>query len=201
MTLDRDTLTQLYTLQQLSDRAIGELLDVPAHQVYLTRRALGIPSRPRGHNLTGGQRPAIDYGTWRGKSRDAATRAKISAAAQQQVSRPSGQFHPMFGRTGCANPNYKHGRSPERQRVYSSYAWRVVIEYVYGRDGGECQRCGGAIEHQHKNQHHHHLAGWEDFPERRIDPENVVLMCRPCHEWIHSAQNTARHFLIGVQES
>jgi hypothetical protein len=31
--------------------------------------------------------------------------------------------------------------------------------------------------------------------------DNIVLMCRKCHEWIHSKQNIDRHFLIDVKES
>lgn len=198
---DRSYLEQKYTAEQLSDRQIADLLGCRPHQVYLARKALGIPSRPRGHNLTGSRRPAIDYATMRGKSHAPETRAKISAAAQAQVSRPSGQFHPMFGRTGEANPNYKHGNSPERQRLYSTYEWRVVIEFVYVRDGGECQRCGAAIPEQHKQRHHHHILSFAGFPAERLNPDNVVLLCRQCHEWVHSAQNESRHFLGGARES
>jgi hypothetical protein len=202
MDLNKQTLEELYLQQELSDRQIAERLNVPYHRIRFARKALGIPSRPRGHNLTGDKRPAFDQGSiWRGKTRPAATRQKISAAAQAQTNRPSGQFHPYFGAFGAANPNYKTGESDERARIYSTYEWRVIIEYVYLRDAGECQRCGTFIEARHKQRHHHHIASWADFPELRLDVDNVILLCRQCHEWIHSAQNTDRHFLIGVKLS
>ena len=201
MDIDRKFLEQKYQCEELSDRQIAELLNVPQHQVRLARKALGIPSRPRGHNLRGAKRPAFDYAIWRGRHHTEETRQKISQAAQAQINRPSGQFHPFFGKFGSENPNYKRGRADERQAIYSTYEWRCIIEYVYLRDGGECQRCGCRIEAKHKQKHHHHIAGWADYPELRLDPDNIVLMCRQCHEWIHSGQNVDRHFLIGAKES
>lgn len=196
--IDPDMLRQKYLIEGQSDRQIAEALGVPEHRVRLARRAYGIPSRPRGYNLTGAQRPAIDYGFFRDKTHTAGVRARISAAAQRQVNRPSGQFHPYFGAFGARNPNYRHGDSPERQRLYSTYAWRCLIEWVYIRDGGQCQKCGIHIEAEEKQRHHHHIFGFEEYPDLRLDPDNVVLMCRGCHEWLHSAANVKRIWLAPI---
>lgn len=198
--IDPDMLRSKYLVEGQSDRQIAAALNVPEHRVYLARKAAGIPSRPRGHNLSGALRPQHDYGHWRGKSRAPETRQKISAAAQTQTNRPSGQFHPMFGKQGAANPNYKHGNSPERQRIYSTYQWRCLIEFVYLRDGGRCRRCGLEIPFDHKQQHHHHFWSWDEYPEFRLHPDNVMLICRTCHEWIHSSLNVERYWVAPTRE-
>lgn len=189
-------LVELYVRQEQSDRQIAEALGIPAHRVYKARLSYGIQSRPRGHNLSGDKRPAWKNGhPWQGRQHTPETRAKISDAAKKQSSRPSGQFHPYFGAYGDSNPNYKHGKSPDRQRIYSTYQWRCLIEFVYIRDGGKCRRCHCQIEAKHKQQHHHHFWSWDEYPEFRLHPDNVMLICRECHEWIHSSENVDRNWM------
>jgi hypothetical protein len=41
---------------------------------------------------------------------------------------------------------------------------------------GECQMCG-----RRKDLEVHHIAPWDEAPEYRLDPKNLITLCRPCH--------------------
>lgn len=55
--------------------------------------------------------------------------------------------------------------------------WRIS---VLSRDGRQCQRCPS-----NKNLHAHHIAHWADFPHLRIDVDNGLTLCQPCHLKAH----------------
>ena len=106
----------------------------------------------------------------------------------------SGEANPMFGRTGRDNPNYVDGGSPERQRLYSRAEGKEFIKAVFARDQYRCVRCG-APKGGPKSLHAHHIRPWAGNEALRFDIANGATLCRPCHSWIHSKQNTAREFL------
>jgi len=86
----------------------------------------------------------------------------------------------MAGRTGPANPNWKGGGSPERQRLYSSGEWRRLRRQLRVRAGGACEECG-ATEHLHM----HHVKSWASHPELRLELDNLLLLCAVCHRAKH----------------
>jgi len=85
----------------------------------------------------------------------------------------------MAGRTGEANPNWRGGTSPDRQRLYSGSAWRKLRRTVLERDG-VCRECGA-----HRGLHLHHVLPWATHPDARFDSDNVVLLCHGCHYNAH----------------
>lgn len=103
---------------------------------------------------------------------------------------PSGRSNPMFGRTGETNPNWKGGVTPERQRIYSGFAWKQVNRSVRSRDGDVCIRCRSAEELET-----HHVASWEDRPDLRMVESNLVTLCARCHRWVHGPENQGRAYL------
>ncbi len=119
------------------------------------------------------------------------TRAVLSAKAKRPKPWLRGERNGMAGRVGVANPNYKDGSSPERQRLYSSAEWRRVSRLVRERDGYRCQRCG-AEKQGRRSLHLHHIEPWAGHPERRFDPENIVTLCRACHHEVHRKGGDAR---------
>jgi len=123
-----------------------------------------------------------------------ATRLKIARAVSKPCPARRGHGNGMYGRNGKANPNFKHGQSPERQRVYSSAAWQEFRRQVCERDGHRCRRCGERVNRK-RGMHMHHLRPWKAHPELRLAPDNIVLLCRECHEWVHSAANAGREWL------
>lgn len=106
----------------------------------------------------------------------------------------SGASNPMYGRTGASNPGYRDGSSPERQRLYSQGLGREFLRTILARDFYRCRRCG-AKDTGKRSLHVHHLKPWAGNPALRLDDTNVVTLCRPCHNWVHSKKNTEREFL------
>jgi 5-methylcytosine-specific restriction protein A len=86
----------------------------------------------------------------------------------------------MAGRTGASNPNWKGGDSPERQRVYASGAWKALRRKVFKRDGAKCSKCG-----EIRDLHLHHVQSWAEYPELRLDPDNLIVLCREHHHDAH----------------
>jgi len=86
----------------------------------------------------------------------------------------------MSGRTGEANPNWKGGGSPERQRLYASSEWRRLRRQLRARAGGKCESCGST-----ESLHAHHVKSWAEYPELRFDLDNLRLLCRDCHHNEH----------------
>jgi len=94
------------------------------------------------------------------------------------------------------HPRYRGGLSPERQSCYSSLRWSDCIKAVWKRDNAICQRCG-----KHHNTldnrgtfHIHHLTTFQNR-EKRFDLCNLMLLCKKCHSWVHSNDNSNKQLI------
>jgi 5-methylcytosine-specific restriction protein A len=106
----------------------------------------------------------------------------------------SGEDNPMYGVRGEANHNWKGGTTPERQSVYSSKEWVNAVIEVWKRDEAICQRC--EMKKNKNNLFHiHHIASFSDYPDLRTEVSNLVLLCAPCHYFVHSKENTNKEFI------
>ena len=96
---------------------------------------------------------------------------------------------------GQGNPRWRGGVAlDERTRQ----PWQAKLgqwrRRVFHRDTYTCQRCG--LSPKTKNQlRSHHVAPWATNPDRRFDVANGITLCRACHDWVHSPENSAAHFL------
>lgn len=57
---------------------------------------------------------------------------------------------------------------------------------VYLRDGGQCRGCGAERSSGGQSLEDHHLVPRRIAPERSLDIDNVMQVCRQCHvaaEW------------------
>ena len=98
----------------------------------------------------------------------------------------SGKVNGMYGRTGKTNPNWKGGVAPERQELYSSEEWSKAVSFVWKRDTAACQVCfvsGGRGKIQ---LHIHHIKSFALHSELRCNVKNLILVCKPCHNKLHS---------------
>ncbi len=99
-----------------------------------------------------------------------------------------------YGRHGS---QWKGGITPERQAFYASAEWVAVVPIVWKRADAKCQRCGldhRTIDRTVKKFHIHHIDSFM-LKDRRADPENLALLCAPCHRWVHGSRNTEGVFL------
>lgn len=194
--LDPDWLRAKYVDEGLSTYDIGRLVSRDPKRIYEKLREFGIPTRPRGENLRGADCYMKSGGVnpFAGRKHTAEARRAIGSAAAGAKPNLRGARNGMAGRTGAANPNYRDGSSPERQRAYASGVGRDFLRAIYARDSYRCRRCGAGKKGP-RGIHAHHIRPWAGNPALRFDAENVVTLCRACHEWVHSAENVAREFV------
>lgn len=81
-------------------------------------------------------------------------------------------------------PNHRRRRKKKswqsnNKSFYNSTAWKDLTSYVYQRDKGLCQRCGKFVFG--RRAHHHHIVPIQVDPSRKLDPDNVELLCDECH--------------------
>jgi 5-methylcytosine-specific restriction endonuclease McrA len=71
------------------------------------------------------------------------------------------------------------GTPMELIRFYQSKKWKTVRAYIKRRDQGICQKCGGIGQEVH---HKVPLTLRNYQTELAIDPENLILLCKSCHD-------------------
>ena len=73
--------------------------------------------------------------------------------------------------------------------------WKLAREYVLERDGRECRICGSNLILQvHHRRYLRHGSPGECFAPWEYKGEDLVTVCRQCHELGH------KHFRIPVEK-
>lgn len=193
----REWLYQKYVVDGLGCPEIGELVGRDAKTIFYWLRKYEIQTRPRGHDTR--QHFKKGVATNLGIKHTEEARKKISEASRQRGAVPylrNGQ-HYNKGKRGAVVHNWKGGITPERQTFYRSEEWKKVAAEVWARDEGKCQRCGLDHSEGKRKFHIHHIANF-DNKELRARLDNLVLLCSPCHRFVHSQKNVNGEFLAEV---
>ena len=194
--IDPDWLRDHYITQELSTYEIAKIVGCDPKTVYAKLRAFGIPTRPRGANLSGDDnytRTGMPN-PFKGRKHTEKTKSILREKASVPKPHLRGALNGMHGRTGATNPNFRGGTTPERQSLYASGEWKSIVRGVYRRDQYVCARCG-TPKSGHRGLHAHHIYPWSTHPDLRFSPENLVTLCRKCHAWVHSKSNTEHELL------
>jgi hypothetical protein len=104
----------------------------------------------------------------------------------------SGTANPMYGKRGEKHPNWAGGVTPFRQSLYASYEWGQFALFVFRRDQGNCQVCGG------KGKDIHHIIPLRRAPMLIMDPANVILLCKKCHKKMQGKERRWENRLFGI---
>ena len=194
-----EVLRALYVDQHLGCPEIGRRFERDAKTVLWWLQQAGIPTRPRGSD-TAQHFKAGQPSAFAGRTHTAESIAKVRAATLADGRVPflrNGQ-HWLKDAPPEENPNWRGGATPERQEFYRSPAWKAACCYVWARDDACCRNCGKdyrvvdrAVEPAF---HVHHVWSFQ-IPETRANPALLVLLCRPCHLWVHSKANLTRAWL------
>jgi 5-methylcytosine-specific restriction endonuclease McrA len=194
---DKTWLSDQYISQRKSADQIAREIGRDPKRVWEWLRDYGIETRPRGTDYGNGFK-AGEPSAFLGNKHSEETKRKISEIAKLAGRVP---FDPkvgsyMKGRKGADVPSWRGGVSPERQSFYSSEEWKCSVKLVWKRDDAKCRRCGKS--HNDANTRGtfaiHHIESFAVI-EKRAELSNLILLCKPCHLWVHSRQNKQKEFL------
>lgn len=192
----REWLKSQYVDQGKSANQIGKEIGRDGKRVWEWIKQYGMETRPRGHNHE--ENLAKDGSPFKGRSHSQETKAMLREMAKADGRLPWGKNnkHPWKGVTGKGHPSFRGGLTPERQAFYSSPEWVEAVKEVWARDDATCQRCG-KHHNQTKNRgtfHIHHIVSFQ-VRALRAEVSNLLLLCRECHLWVHSKENTENQFI------
>lgn len=174
---------------------IGKIVKRDPKTVWKWLKKHGIETRPRGDNWR--QLP-LDGSPFRGKSHTEKFKAELSAISIKDGRVPylKNGVHWMAA-TGRKPSSWRGGITPERQAFYATKEWKECVRSVWKRDDAFCQMCGlnhRTIERGNPRFTIHHIDSFM-IKERRAVLINLLLVCQPCHYWIHSSENIEGVFL------
>ncbi len=217
--ISRERLFQLYAVDGMGTYQISQLVHRDPKRVFEWLRDFAIPTRKRQWEVTPGQKPYHDRG-WLEQQYAHNGRSASDIANECNVTEnnilfflhkfgirrremdeiralkywgASGPSNPMYGVTGDRNPSWRGGITPERQAFYTSDEWRKASQSVWKRDQATCQRCGIRADLD-VEFHIHHIVS---FANRalRAEPSNLILLCKLCHQFVHSSKNLEGQFI------
>lgn len=141
----------------------------------------------------------LDGSTFKGKNHKQSTKDKMRDIRLKDGHVPylnKDGVHWLKGVTGKGHPSFKGGLTPERQSVYSSEKWCEAVKEVWKRDNATCQNCGKHhnTEKNRGNFHIHHIISFQ-IKEYQTDSNNLILLCKECHKWVHSKNNINQKFI------
>lgn len=141
----------------------------------------------------------MDGSYFLGKNQKESTKQKIRDARLKDGHVPylnKHGVHWLKGVKGKGHPTWKGGLTPERQSFYSSEIWSEVVKKVWERDNAYCQNCGKHhnTELNRGSFHIHHIISFQ-VKEHRSELENLTLLCKECHRWVHSKKNLTKKFI------
>jgi 5-methylcytosine-specific restriction protein A len=86
--------------------------------------------------------------------------------------------------------NYKE----KYQSFYNSAEWKALRNYKWGMANGLCEHClkKGIVRQAREI---HHIVPIEEDWNKRLDIENLCLLCSDCHNKIHKRQSPLQDFL------
>lgn len=182
----------------LTANDIARIVHRDPKRVWEWLRNAGIATRPRGSYNTFAL-SGMTESPLKGRKHTPEAIARITEG-RRRVPREAyaGNGHYLRERRGDKHPMWKGGISPERQSFYSTPEWKSAADLVWKRDKSTCRRCGavfGGDRGPQKTWHVHHIVKFDDAIDLRAEPTNLVLLCPPCHRWVHSKDNTERSFL------
>lgn len=189
---EREWLRVKYIDEGLDCVKIGVIVSRDAKTIWTWLKFYEIPTRPRGH--THGHLPK-DGSPFRGKAHSEKFKSEMRARriADGHVPYKRNGVH-WLETPGAVHPNWKGGVSAERQAFYECKEWRLAVRAVRARDGRTCQRCGRDQTSRRDPFDIHHIVSFDHKPLRAA-VSNLILLCEPCHYWVHGRSNTQGDFI------
>jgi hypothetical protein len=196
--LSKSELYRRYWLDGQTCNDIAREIGKDPKTVWSWMKAYGLPTKGRGQDAR--QHFGKGQPIPRGWKHSDETKEKIRQARFADGSKglflPNGD-HVLKGRRGDQIHSWQGGVSPLRNAFYASDEWKSACVAVWRRDNATCQICGlrqSDVDRKKNAFHIHHIKSFARYPDLRAEPTNLVLLCRPCHLWVHSKKNTENKF-------
>lgn len=189
-------LREKYLVEGFSANEIALIVGRDPKRVWEWLRDYGIETRERGHVEQLRFKPG-QKSWWKGRSHSEDSRRKISIANTGKPKHPKGEKHHWAGKMGPAHPTWNGGGTPDRQAFYGSKEWKAACVAIWHRADARCERCGKdsrLTDRSVEKFHIHHIVSFAIKAMRAV-PSNLVLLCEPCHRFVHSRKNTTRELL------
>lgn len=200
---NKDWLYNQYIVKKRTANEISKEVGRDPKTVWSWLKKLDIPTRPRGGESSSG---SFKKGQtlWVGRKHKQSTKDKIRKARLKDGHVPylnKDGVHWLKGIKGQNHPCWKGGLTPERQKVYSSLEWVESVKKVWKRDKAICQNCGKHhnTEKNRGNFHIHHIISFQN-KDTQTKVDNLVLLCKKCHIWVHSKKNTKNKFITKTKK-
>lgn len=185
-------LKQKYTIEGLDCTQISKLVSRDSKSVWNWLIGSGIETRKRG--TTGNYKLATPRRGWHHSPESKKRLSEIKKASGSCPAMINGK-HWLHVYEDRKPATWKGGISPERQTVYASPEWKSAVKTIWKRDAATCQKCGVKKKDARSLPFDiHHIVSFQN-KELRCSPDNLVLLCEPCHYWIHSKANTQKLFI------
>lgn len=195
--LNRDQLFQMYVIDGMDCTQIASVVSRDPKSVWNWLKGFGIQTRKRGDASAGTQFKAGQESRFKGMRHTEETKSLLRdiAIADGRVPFDPAIGPPLKGKRGASVPTWKGGVTPQRQAFYSTQEWKAASRAVWKRDAASCQRCGRKKSDDRSVSFDvHHIVGF-DCVRLRSEVSNLVLLCEPCHYWVHSSENVDRIFI------
>ena len=192
-------LREAYLEKNMNTTEIAYIVKRDPKSVWNWLKGFGIPTRSRGYgqplNWIKKGDPSMFYG--HKHTNKTKMRLRDIASADGRLAWRKNNPPSMLGVTGPDHPGWKGGLTPERQAFYSSEKWKKCVKSIWRRDDAKCRRC--CLDHRnirrgHPRFHIHHIDSFM-IRSRRAVLSNLLLVCGPCHRWIHSKKNIMGDYL------
>lgn len=160
-------------------------------------RSYGIETRPRGFASNHQSFVKGEPSAFKGRKHTDETKERIRQLrfVDDRVPYLKNGKH-WLKQDGVHSPAWKGGVTPERQALYASEKWKAAVQEVWKRDKSTCRRCGRMQTNRREDKFAvHHIYQFADNRYLRSNPDNLVLLCRDCHLFVHSKRNTSREFM------
>ena len=186
-------LRDAYIVQKLDCTQISKIVKRDSKSVWNWLKEFGIETRKRG--TTGNHVHSIGVP----RVLSDAGRKSLSEKGKAERARDGRRPYLKDGKhwlhhEGAVSPTWKGGITPERQAVYASQEWKDAVKAVWARDGFACVRCAVDLRRASGVCAIHHVESFAN-KDLRTEPTNLVLLCKPCHLWVHSRKNVNKEFI------
>lgn len=197
----KEWLFEYYINKKLDTTQIAHIVNRDPKSVWNWLKDFGIPTRPRGGFTAPNCFKKGQKNLFEGKKYSEETKQKIRECRLKDGRVPylKNGKHWLSGKKPNEHPLWKGGITPERQSVYSLTEWVEAVKIVWKRDKAICQRCNK--KHNTKENrgtfHIHHIISFE-IKKYRTNQNNLLLLCKKCHLWVHSKKNINHKYINEV---